>query len=46
MTSEHGLAIDSVTGYELVMPNGTATNVTESSNPELFWALKVSLSLF
>ena len=27
--------------FELVMPNGTVLNVTETSSPDLFFALKV-----
>ena len=41
-TNEYGLTIDTVKGFELVLSNGTATNVTESTNPDLFFALKVS----
>lgn len=27
--------------YELVLPNGTVTEVTDSSNPDLFFGLRV-----
>lgn len=40
-TNQYGLTVDTVQGFELVLPDGTATNVTESTNPDLFWALKV-----
>jgi len=40
LTNQHGLALDSVRAFELVLPNGTVTNVTESTNPDLFWGLK------
>ncbi|KAL4072441.1 hypothetical protein V8B97DRAFT_364045 [Scleroderma yunnanense] len=36
----HGLTIDTVQAYELVSPNGEVVNVTESSDPDLFFALK------
>ncbi|KAG9308231.1 FAD-binding domain-containing protein [Chiua virens] len=39
-TNQYGLTIDSVLGYELVMPNGTVIDVTETSSPDLFFALK------
>ena len=42
MSNQRGLTIDTVRAFELVLPNGTVTNVTES-NADLFWALKVSL---
>ena len=40
-TNQHGLTIDTIVGYELVMPNGTITSVTADSDPDLFWGLKV-----
>lgn len=40
-TNQYGLAIDNVVAYELVLPNGTATSVTETENEALFFALKV-----
>ncbi|OCH91179.1 FAD-binding domain-containing protein [Obba rivulosa] len=39
-TNQFGLTIDTVEAFELVLPNGTVTNVTSSSNPDLFFALK------
>ena len=41
MSSQYGLTIDNMAGYELVLPNGTITNVT-SSNEDLWFALRVS----
>lgn len=41
MSNQYGLTIDTVRAFELVLPNGTVTNVTES-DADLFWALKVS----
>lgn len=43
LSNQYGLTIDTVTGYELVLPNGTVSNVTASSNPDLFFALRVGL---
>ncbi|KAG6337360.1 hypothetical protein ID866_1733 [Astraeus odoratus] len=40
VTNQHGLTIDTVQGYELVLPNGTIVDVTQSSNEDLFFALK------
>ncbi|RPD60650.1 FAD-binding domain-containing protein [Lentinus tigrinus ALCF2SS1-7] len=39
-TNQYGLTVDNLSGYELVLPNGTVTTVTESSYPDLFWGLK------
>jgi len=33
--------LDTVRGYELVLPSGVITTVTELSDPDLFFALKV-----
>ncbi|EPS94063.1 hypothetical protein FOMPIDRAFT_1020237 [Fomitopsis schrenkii] len=40
LTNQYGLALDTVRAFELVLPNGTVTNVTESTYPDLFWGLK------
>lgn len=40
LSNQYGLTIDTVRAFELVLPNGTVTNVTES-DADLFWALKV-----
>jgi hypothetical protein len=40
-TSQYGLTIDHMAGYELVLPNGTVINVT-SKNENLWFALRVS----
>jgi hypothetical protein len=39
-TNEYGLAVDSVTEFHLVLPNGTQSVVTEADN-DLWFALKV-----
>ncbi|KAH9017339.1 FAD-binding domain-containing protein [Lactarius deliciosus] len=38
-SNQYGLSIDNMAGYELVLPNGTITNVTES-NKDLWFALR------
>ncbi|KAH8984844.1 FAD-binding domain-containing protein [Lactarius akahatsu] len=38
-SNQYGLTIDNMAGYELVLPNGTITNVTES-NKDLWFALR------
>ncbi|TFK52879.1 FAD-binding domain-containing protein [Heliocybe sulcata] len=40
LTNQHGLTIDTVMAFELVLPNGTVTTVTQESNPDLMFALK------
>ena len=40
-SSQYGLTIDTVTGYELVLPNGTVTNVT-ADDEDLWFGLRVS----
>ena len=40
-TNQYGLTIDTVQAFKLVMPNGTALNVTDTTSPDLFFALKV-----
>lgn len=44
LTQAHGLTVDNIVGYELVLPNGDLTEVTEEDQPDLFFALKVRLS--
>ncbi|PBK61215.1 FAD-binding domain-containing protein [Armillaria solidipes] len=41
LINQYGLAIDNVVAYELVMPNGNVTTVTASTDPDLFFSLKV-----
>lgn len=41
-TSQFGLAMDNIQAYELVLPNGTVTNVTSEGNSDLFFGLKVT----
>jgi FAD/FMN-containing dehydrogenase len=44
-SNQYGLTVDTITQFEVVLPNGTATNVTEASDSELFFALKVNLPI-
>ena len=40
-SSQYGLAIDNVAGYELVLPNGTIKQVTQKDR-DLWFGLRVS----
>lgn len=40
-TNQHGLTLDTVQAFGLVLPNGTVTKVTADSNADLFFGLKV-----
>ena len=44
LSNQYGLTIDNIVAYELVLPSGTITTVTETSNPDLWFGLRVSLS--
>ncbi|KAH7904379.1 FAD-binding domain-containing protein [Hygrophoropsis aurantiaca] len=46
LTNQYGLTVDTVTAFELVMPNGTVTEVTETSQPELFFGLRGGFNNF
>lgn len=43
-TNRYGLAIDNVQSFELVLPNGTLTTVTSTSNADLFFGLRVRVT--
>ncbi|KAI9069033.1 FAD-binding domain-containing protein [Trametes sanguinea] len=45
-TNQFGLTIDNLSGFELVLPNGTVTAVTQESYPDLFWGLKGGFNNF
>jgi len=45
-TNQYGLAIDSIVGFNLVLPNGTVTYVTQSTQPDLFFGLKGGFNNF
>ena len=40
MTNRHGLALDNVAIYEVVLASGKIVNASETSNPDLYWALR------
>jgi len=40
-SSQYGLTVDDIVGYELVLPNGTITSVT-SNDADLWFGLRVS----
>jgi FAD/FMN-containing dehydrogenase len=40
LMAKHGLAADNVLSIELVTADGAILNVTEESDPDLFWALR------
>ncbi|EIN13665.1 FAD-binding domain-containing protein [Punctularia strigosozonata HHB-11173 SS5] len=39
-TNQHGLAVDTVVEFEVVLPGGDIVTATDSSYPDLFFALK------
>jgi len=45
-TNQYGLAIDTITAFELVKPDGNVVTVTEASDSELFFGLKVILLIY
>lgn len=45
LTNQHGLTVDTVEAYELVMPNGTVKTVTKEDD-DLFFGLRVSFIYF
>lgn len=40
LNNKYGYAMDNVISYDVVLGNGTQVVASNSSNPELFWALK------
>ncbi|KAF9815956.1 hypothetical protein IEO21_04283 [Rhodonia placenta] len=40
LTNQYGLTLDTIQAFELVLPNGSIVNVTDSNNPDLFYGLK------
>ncbi len=43
-TSQYGLTVDNIVGYELILPNGTIKKVT-SKDEDLWFGLRVSRKL-
>ncbi|KAF3015843.1 hypothetical protein E8E14_005749 [Neopestalotiopsis sp. 37M] len=46
LSSQYGLAADSVVGWEIVLPNGTIANINATTQPDLAVALRGSGSQF
>ncbi|KAG8714538.1 hypothetical protein FRC11_008093 [Ceratobasidium sp. 423] len=46
LSNQYGLTIDTVTAFEVVLPNGTITTATETTNPDLFFGLKGGFNNF
>ena len=42
-TDQFGLTIDTIVAYDVVLPTGQQKHVTNASDPDLFFALKVRL---
>ena len=45
-TNQYGLAVDTIVGFNLVLPNGTVTYVTQATHPDLFFGLKGGFNNF
>ncbi|KAF7783383.1 CAZyme family AA7 [Agaricus bisporus var. burnettii] len=45
-TNQHGLAVDNVIAFDLVLPNGTYVNVKQNSHPDLYFGLRGGLNNF
>lgn len=46
LSAQYGLAADSIVGWEIVLPNGTVTNINATTRPDLAVALRGSGSQF
>ncbi|KAG8738990.1 hypothetical protein FRC11_000996, partial [Ceratobasidium sp. 423] len=46
LSNQYGLTIDTVTAFEVVLPNGTITTATGTQNPDLFFGLKGGFNNF
>ena len=42
-SNQYGLTIDTITAFDVVTATGKILHVTESSEPDLFFGLKVSI---
>ncbi|KAI0357738.1 FAD-binding domain-containing protein [Trametes cingulata] len=45
-TNQFGLTIDNLSGFELVLPNGTVASVSQDTYPDLFFGLKGGFNNF
>ena len=43
LSNQYGLSLDNVVALELVLPTGQVEIVTETSNPDLWFALRVRI---
>ncbi|TCD65257.1 hypothetical protein EIP91_002921 [Steccherinum ochraceum] len=46
LTNQRGLTVDNIAAFELVLPNGTVTTVTEQSNPDLWFGVRGGFNNF
>ncbi|KAK2757544.1 hypothetical protein FQN54_004513 [Arachnomyces sp. PD_36] len=46
LTAQHGFASDNVVNYEAVLADGSIVNANETSNTDLYWALRGGGSIF
>jgi FAD/FMN-containing dehydrogenase len=46
LTNLHGLTVDTVVGFEIVLPSGRILSVDANHNSDLFWGLKGGLNNF
>ncbi|KAF9009143.1 hypothetical protein BDZ89DRAFT_1048015 [Hymenopellis radicata] len=44
-TNQYGLTLDTIMAIELIQPNSTVSNITQESDPDLFFALKARNSI-
>lgn len=45
-TNEFGLAVDNVLAFQIALSDGRVVSASAETNPDLFFALKVSLLCF
>ena len=45
LSNQYGLSIDNVLAFELVLPTGEVETITETSNADLWFALRVRISI-
>ena len=45
LSNQYGLSLDNVVAMELVLPTGEIKTVTETSNPDLWFALRVRICI-
>lgn len=44
-TNQYGLTVDTIVAHNIVLPSGQQIRVTNTSYPDLFFGLKVSISI-